>query len=211
MHGRISKWGICALAVALAAAAADLRAQDGRGPALNQAAAGTASPSPAGSQLQLAADNQPASGSNVPPDRPPPPTAEDVANADLAKRVSDLEKALADYAKAAAATPAAAAPAAPTKPLIAPSGRIQMDAANYTQNAASDAQIGNIPNAVGFRRARLALLGEYEVVDYIIEMDFANRGVASVINQKDESVGFKDVYIQVRDLPLLGVVRVGHF
>ncbi len=161
--------------------------------------------------MQLAADNQPASGSNVPPDRPPPPTAEDVANADLAKRVSDLEKALADYAKAAAATPAAAAPAAPTKPLIAPSGRIQMDVANYTQNAASDAQIGNIPNAVGFRRARLALLGEYEVVDYIIEMDFANRGVASVINQKDESVGFKDVYIQVRDLPLLGVVRVGHF
>ena len=58
---------------------------------------------------------------------------------------------------------------------------------------------------------RLALLGEYEVVDYIIEMDFANRGIDSAINSKDQSTAFKDVYIQVRDLPVLGNVRVGHF
>jgi phosphate-selective porin OprO/OprP len=118
-----------------------------------------------------------------------------------------LEKKLADYAKAAAT----AKPAASTKPVIAPSGRIQFDVANYTQNAASAAQFGNIQNAVGFRRARIALLGEYEVIDYIIEMDFASRGQLSTANQKDQSTAFKDVYIQIRDLPWLGVVRVGHF
>ena len=104
----------------------------------------------------------------------------------------------AKYAKAA--DDAKSAP--PTKPLIAPSGRIQFDMANFSQNAASDAQFGNAQNTVGFRRARLALLGEYEQVDYIIEMDFANRGIASAINQKDQSTAFKDVYIQLRDLPV---------
>ena len=42
-------------------------------------------------------------------------------------------------------------------------------------------------------------------------MDFANRGINSVINSKDQSTAFKDVYIQVRELPMLGNVRVGHF
>ena len=86
-----------------------------------------------------------------------------------------------------------------------------MDVANFTQNPTSFTQFGNAQNTVGFRRARLALLGEYGVVDYIIEMDFANRGINSVINSKDQSTAFKDVYIQVHDLPMLGNVRVGHF
>ena len=50
----------------------------------------------------------------------------------------------------------------PRKPLVAPSGRIQLDVANFTQNPASVTQFGNAQNTVGFRRARLALLGEYE-------------------------------------------------
>ena len=54
-------------------------------------------------------------------------------------------------------------------------------------------------------------MGEYEQIDYIVEMDFANRGVNSVINAKDQSTAFKDVYVQVRDLPVIGNVRVGHF
>ena len=114
---------------------------------------------------------------------------------------------MADYAKAAAASKSQA----PTKPLIAPSGRIQFDVANFTQNPASVSQYGNEPNSVGFRRARLALLGEYGQIDYIIEMDFANRGAASQVNAKDQSTGFKDVYCQVRDLPVIGNVRIGHF
>ena len=136
-----------------------------------------------------------------------PAAAAGATGADLAQRVSDLEKQLADYSKAAAA----AKSQAPSKPLIAPSGRIQFDVANFSQNAASVSEFGNADNSVGFRRARLALLGEYGVVDYIIEMDFANRGINSVINSKDQSTAFKDVYIQVRELPVAGVVRVGHF
>jgi phosphate-selective porin OprO/OprP len=83
--------------------------------------------------------------------------------------------------------------------------------ANFTQDATSFSQYGNALNSVGFRRARIALLGEYEVVDYIVEMDFANRGADALVNSKDQSTAFKDVYIQVRELPVLGIVRVGHF
>ncbi|MEN6457354.1 MAG: porin [Thermoguttaceae bacterium] len=188
MHKCVSTWGICFMAVALVTVTTELRAQDR-----------TAT----GADSQLTADVQTASN----PDRPPAPTAEDVANADLQKRVSELEKKLAEYAKANAAAKTAAS----AKPLVTPSGRLQMDVANYTQNQTSVDQIGDMPNAVGFRRARLALLGGYETIDYIVEMDFANRASAAAINTKDQSTAFKDVFIQIRDLPWLGVVRVGHF
>lgn len=141
---------------------------------------------------------------NTPPDYSAlPPTVD----TDLARRVAELEKQLAQHAKAADEAKAKT----PAKPLIAPSGRIQLDTANFTQNNSSMTQFGNAQNAIGFRRARLAVLGEYETIDYIVEMDFANRGVNAEVNSKDQSTAFKDVYIQVRDLPLLGNVRVGHF
>jgi phosphate-selective porin OprO/OprP len=136
---------------------------------------------------------------------PPPPTAENT-DRDLAERVANLEKQL---AQAKQSTPAK--PAAPTKPLVTPSGRIQFDAATFSQDAASRAQFGNVRDAVGFRRARLALLGEYQTIDYIIEMDFANRGADALINTKAQSTAFKDVYVQMRDLPVLNNVRIGHF
>jgi phosphate-selective porin OprO and OprP len=137
---------------------------------------------------------------------PAPPAATfDDSNAELARRVSDLEKRLAEYSKKSSAVPDA-----PTKPLVAPSGRIQFDMADFSQNDASQSQFGNTQNAVGFRRARIALLGGYQTMDYIIEMDFANRGIDATIN-KAQSTAFKDVYIQMHDLPLLNNVRVGHF
>lgn len=132
---------------------------------------------------------------------PPPDTA---TNAELAKRIAVLEKRLAESAK----PPAAAAPA---KPLVTPSGRLQFDIANYSQNAASMDQFGDVQNAVGFRRARLALLGEYKIIDYIVEMDFANRDSGMAANTKAQSTAFKDVYVQLRELPVLGQIRVGHF
>ena len=194
----------CALAIILLAVATGLRAEENpTSPASN------ATPQPPAPPT----GNQPASGENRPPDYSALPSEAPAAATassspdDLAKRVSDLEKKLADYSKAAAD----AKSQAPSKPLIAPSGRIQFDVANFTQNPASNAQFGNAQNTVGFRRARIALLGEYGVCDYIIEMDFANRGIASTINSKDQSTGFKDVYVQVRDLPVIGNVRVGHF
>jgi len=126
----------------------------------------------------------------------------------LARRVDELEKRLARSAELEAAAKKLAA----SKPLVAASGRIHFDIASFSQDATSTAQFGDVPNAVGFRRARIALLGEaFDVVDYIFEMDFANRGVDSLINSKDQSTAFKDVYVQVQELPLLGNVRVGHF
>ena len=102
----------------------------------------------------------------------------------------------------------------PSKPLVAPSGRIQFDVANFSQNAASTSSSATpkMPSASAVRR--LALLGEYEQIDYIVEMDFANRGANSRCgnqSNKDQSTAFKDVYIQLHDLPMLGNVRVGHF
>ena len=93
MHRRTSTCGICVLALLLVAAAIDVRAQDA----------------------------QPKTAENAPPDYGALPPAGRYYDADLAKRVADLEKQLADYAKAADA----AKSQAPTKPLIAPSGRIQ--------------------------------------------------------------------------------------
>jgi phosphate-selective porin OprO and OprP len=207
MRKRTSMWGIYALAVTIATITAELRAQDGQGYTPGYFAADQTRSPEMSSQPQMVAASQPKSGGNTPPDYSALPPAGGYYDADLAKRVADLEKQLANYAKAADAAKAKSS----AKPLIAPSGRIQFDMANFSQNATSVTQYGNALNSVGFRRARLALLGEYEVVDYVIEMDFANRGVGAEVNSKDQSTGFKDVYIQVRDFPLIGNVRVGHF
>lgn len=180
--------GICAIAAMVVASATNAWGQIGQEYASNYLAegqAGVGSSQPDFSAL-------------------PPP--QDYSNADLAKRIEDLEKQLGKYAKAAEANKPKS-----EKPLVMPSGRIQMDVANFTQNTESIEGIGPATNSVGFRRARLALLGGYETVDYIIEMDFANRGEDSLVNTKDQSTGFKDVFIQMRDLPVLGNVRVGHF
>lgn len=206
MHRHIAIWGGCAVVMIVAATATRLQAQDGPGYTPSYYAAEQRRLPDVGNQQQLAAADQPKIADSSLPDYSALPPA-DPSNADLEKRIADLEKQLAKYGKAADA----AKPKASGKPVIAPSGRIQMDVANFTQNPASVAQFGNAKNTVGFRRARIALLGEYEQIDYIIEMDFANRGVNSEVNAKDQSTGFKDVFIQARDLPLVGNVRVGHF
>ncbi|MGA2798680.1 MAG: porin, partial [Thermoguttaceae bacterium] len=207
MYGPIPSWRTSVFVLTLIAVASNVRGQDDIGfvpvyPLTDQAPA-----IQPGGNLQQLAYAAPKADQNTPPDFSALPPAEDPSNSDLAKRVADLEKTLAKYTKAADA----AKSQPPTKPLIAPSGRIQFDAANFSQNPASVSQFNNTQNAVGFRRARIALLGEYEVFDYIIEMDFANRGINSAVNSKDQSTGFKDVYIQARDLPWIGNVRVGHF
>jgi phosphate-selective porin OprO and OprP len=207
MHKRNSTWGVFALAVVLIGAATDTRGQDGQGAASSYPVAAQATdPQMGGYYTQVAAGGQPQAAGTAPPDYSSLPPAGGY-DPGLTKRVADLEKQLAQYAKAADAAKAKAS----AKPLCAPSGRIQLDAGNFTQNPTSVTQYGNELNYVGFRRARIALLGEYEQFDYIVEMDFANRGAASQINAKDQSTGFKDVYIQMRDLPAIGNVRVGHF
>ncbi len=207
MFGPISRWRAWVCVAVLLGVVTDVRGQDNwAAPPAYPASGQTPAIQMSGDPQQLPSV-QPTAHENAPPDYGALPPAENNSYADLSKRVADLEKELAKYAKQTAAP----ASQAPTKPVIAPSGRIQFDAANFSQNAASNAQFGNVQNAVGFRRARIALLGEYEVIDYIVEMDFANRGINSAVNSKDQSTSFKDVYIQVRELPLLGNVRVGHY
>ena len=75
---------------------------------------------------------------------PPPPPSE-TSYDDLSRRVAELEQRLARGAEMEAAAKQQAA----GKPLIAPSGRIQFDVANFSQNAASVAQFGDVQNAVG--------------------------------------------------------------
>jgi phosphate-selective porin OprO and OprP len=103
--------------------------------------------------------------------------------------------------------PAAAVDAVPEKkptlelPTAKWTGQFQSDLLGFTQDEASRAQYGLIPNAAGFRRARVGLLGEYGAMDYRIEVDFALAGRPS----------FLDVYARVVDVPVLGRVRVGHY
>jgi phosphate-selective porin OprO/OprP len=195
MHGGISSWCIWTVAAIMLAAATVVVGQE--------------SPTTAPTEVDgppVAAGQQKAF--EVQPSGDDPPAPEANSPEDLARRVAELE----DRLGRAAGLELAPWNRTASRLLVVPSGRIQLDAANFSQNAASHTQFGNVPNAVGFRRARIALLGEaFDVTDYVIEMDFANRGAAAVINSKDQSTGFKDVYAQVRELPLLGNVRVGHF
>lgn len=115
---------------------------------------------------------------------------------DLAARVEHLEALLkkapqredADNAKWAKA------------PTVRPFGRIFWDTANFSQNPASIAQSGDARNGCEFRSARIGLQGEaFQILDYRIEMDFAGQ------------TSFKDVYVQLRELPWIQNVRVGHY
>ncbi len=123
-----------------------------------------------------------------------------VDDATLADRVGELEasiKSLND--KAAAAKKKAAG-----KPSVTMGGRIMADWTAYSQDAASMAQITDQQNGFEFRRARLFAKGTaFNVVDYKAQYDFASGGT--------NRPAFKDMYITVKELPLLGHCKVGHF
>jgi len=93
-------------------------------------------------------------------------------------------------------------------PTVRLTGFFQADAGWFYQNAANrDALVdglplGNIPDGADFRRTRLAATGDvFDNVGYMIEMDFAFPGRPS----------FMDVYLDVRDLPVLGTLRIGQW
>ena len=135
------------------------------------------------------------------------------ADGDLAGRVAKLEAAL----KKAEAKAEADKKKAAGKPSVNVGGRIQMDMAGFQQNAASVTQTGgNINNGAEFRRARIAISGDaFDVVEYKAEFDFANATNAAPLTPTTgsytEQVAFKDVYIGIKELPLVGNFRAGHF
>lgn len=86
------------------------------------------------------------------------------------------------------------------KPSLKMGGRIFADTAMFDQNAASVAQVGDIENGTEMRAARMFCKGSmFNVIDYKLEVDFAGQ------------TAFKDVYMAVKELPLVSTVRVGHF
>ena len=86
-------------------------------------------------------------------------------------------------------------------PTVKWSAQIQSDYYTFSQDDASKATFGDIQNGEAFRRARIAMFGDYGPSEYRIEMDFALAGRPT----------FLDVYAGLHDLPVLGRARVGHF
>lgn len=87
-------------------------------------------------------------------------------------------------------------------PTIKLTGFFQADAGFFDQSPANVAALGNIQDVVGFRRARLAAVGDVaEDVSYMLEVDFAFPGRPS----------FMDVWVDVHSVPLFGNVRVGQW
>ena len=81
-------------------------------------------------------------------------------------------------------------------------GRIQCDWAFFDQDGDLKLAVGDEDDGVEFRRARINLEGRiYDTVGYRAEYDFAgNNGQGK----------FKDVYIALTQLPVIGNLKLGH-
>jgi len=87
-------------------------------------------------------------------------------------------------------------------PTVALGGFFQADWGWFNQDAVNLATVGDIQDGADFRRARLNAHGDvWENVGYMAEFDFGFPGRPS----------FMDVYLDIRDLPLLGSVRIGQW
>ena len=128
---------------------------------------------------------------------------------DLAKRLADVEKALKKLDDKAKEDKKKAS----EKPTVVVGGRIQWDTATFSQNAESLSQAGDWLNGTEFRRVRLFARGDInDVVDYKVQLEFAEQqtGVAAT-TVFPGSVGFRDVYTTIKELPFAGNIRFGQF
>lgn len=91
--------------------------------------------------------------------------------------------------------------AAPSFPTVDVTGFFHLDAAWFAQDAGNEMAVGDIPDFVDFRRARLAAQGDVaENVAYLVEFDFAQPGRPT----------FMDVFLDVQNLPV-GTLRAGQW
>ena len=82
-------------------------------------------------------------------------------------------------------------------------GRLDIDVAGFDESDEVEAVTGPNEAGVEFRRARLAVEGEIGLAlptTYKVEFDFAHSDTA-----------FKDVYVGLSEIPILGNFQVGHF
>jgi phosphate-selective porin OprO/OprP len=81
-------------------------------------------------------------------------------------------------------------------------GFTQLDGAWYDQSTLNAAQVGDAQNGVGFRRARVGIVGRVaEFGGYMLEMDFATAGHPS----------FFDVWYEQENLPVVDTLRIGQY
>ncbi len=93
-------------------------------------------------------------------------------------------------------------PAEKKYPEVKLGGFFQADAVWFVQDSVNIATVGDIQNGADFRRARLSAQGDLtEDVNFMIEFDFAFPGRPS----------FMDVYLELKQFPLLGKLRVGQW
>ena len=128
------------------------------------------------------------------------PPAEDGSVAGLEGRIGELEAALAQMRRSEDEARRRAA----GRPSVSVGGRVHLDWALFSQDAASRAAFGDQRDAVGFRRTRLGAMGQaFHVFNYRVEMDFAatdtgtNEDGSTFITQ---STAFRDVYLGVSEM-----------
>ena len=127
------------------------------------------------------------------PEAPPDGLTQELQQ--LRDRISRLE---ADKKTASTLKPAAK----PAYPSFKITGFTQLDSAIYSQSPENRQTVGDAQDGTGFRRARLAVKGDVaEATSYQVEMDFATAGRPS----------FFDSYVEQREIPELGAVRIGQF
>lgn len=120
----------------------------------------------------------------------------------MEKRIKELER---GWQKSVAAEEAKQVEAS-KKPSFRIGGQVQVDSIWFAQDAESRTQVGDIQDALDFRRARLVTQGEaFDVFNYALGMDFA---LGTATNGRPQ---FLDVFIGVKDLPWVNNLRVGHF
>lgn len=80
-------------------------------------------------------------------------------------------------------------------------GRVQLDWAFFNQDDSSKSILGEATNGVEFRRVRFFNEGLiFGNIKYKLQLDFAGG-----------KISFKDVFIELTKLPLVGNLKIGHF
>ncbi len=190
MHGRTYDWPICVSALAGVAMVCGL------------AAAATA-------QQPV----QPADASYSVPDDLTNPAYHPVSNAYRANdqalddRVAGLESALRQIRDREEADRRRAA----GRPSIAVRGRMHLDTAVFSGSALEPGNFAeNTENGTKFRRTRLGAGGAmFDVFRWQVEMDFA--ATTTIGDNTLQQTSFKDVFLEMTDLPLLQTIKIGHF
>ena len=86
-------------------------------------------------------------------------------------------------------------------------GRIQADFASFSADSGLEDGLGALRDGFEFRRARFAVQGTiHNNIDFKAEYDFAG----DVLDGLNEGASFKDVYVGIRNIPVLGRIRIGH-